>query len=61
MGKVMEFLDGKKTYLQAIAGGITVALNLAGLISEAAMVSVLAMLGVGMGASLRSAISKGAK
>jgi len=58
MSKIMEFLDGYKTYIQAAMGAVVVGLNFAGIINQEMMVSFLAMLGLGMGASLRAGIKK---
>ena len=60
MTAVLEWLKGKKTYLQAAAGGIAVALNLAGLIDSTLLGTILTAIGLGMGASIAAKVDRSA-
>jgi hypothetical protein len=56
MSKILEFLKGKKTYVVAIAGAAVQGLVFAGVLTQEAANPILAMLGFGAAASLRSAV-----
>jgi len=53
--KLNKFIDGKKTYIVAIVGGILVGLQLYGVAIPEQVWTVLGLLGLG---SIRSAITK---
>jgi ABC-type sugar transport system ATPase subunit len=55
---MLEALSGKKTYILAIAAGVTLAAQLAGFIDEGTAAAILSFLGVGGAVTLRSAIAK---
>ena len=55
MGKFIEFLSGKKTYLIAFAGACVQGLVFAGVLTQEAANPILAMLGFGAAAALRAA------
>lgn len=57
MSQLLALLVGKKTYLLAAAGGVVVALNLAGVIDAATAAKLAGLLGFGSVAALRSGIS----
>lgn len=52
----MSWLNGKKTYLIAVAAGIAYGLHIAGIIDKGTLEAVLTALGIGAVASLRHAI-----
>jgi small-conductance mechanosensitive channel len=55
MEKILEFLQGKKTYIIAICVGIVAALNQLGIAIPAWVLPVLGALGLG---AIRDAINK---
>lgn len=56
MGKFLEALNGKKTYLLAAAGAVIQGLVFAGVLTQEQAAPLLAMLGFGAAATLRSAV-----
>ena len=55
MGKFLESLAGKKTYLMAAAGAIVQGLVFAGVLTQDQANPILGMLGFGSAAALRAA------
>ncbi len=58
MGKIVEFLKGKKTYIQATGIGIIVALGWAGIIGPDVVTLALGVLGAGSVASIGAKIDR---
>lgn len=58
MASVLEFLSGKKTYLQAAAGVAVIGAYLFGLLDQETAGTLVAALGFGSIATLRAGISK---
>lgn len=58
MGKVVEYLKGKKTYIQAIGIGLVVALGWAGVIGVDVVALALGLLGAGSVASIGAKIDR---
>jgi hypothetical protein len=56
MDSFLKALDGKKTYLLAIAGAVVYGLVLAGLMTQEQANPILGLLGFGAAASIRSAV-----
>ncbi len=56
MGKFLESLAGKKTYIMAVAGAVVQGLVFAGVLTQEQATPILGMLGFGAAASLRSAV-----
>lgn len=56
MGKFLESLSGKKTYIMAFAGAVVTGLVYAGVLTQEQAAPILGMLGFGAAASLRSAV-----
>ena len=61
MKDALEFLKGKKTYLQAAAGAVVMGLYFAGVIDSTMMGTAITMLGLGMGASIGAKVDRAAK
>ena len=58
MGKLMEFQDGKKTYLVVAAATVVFVAQLLGLISSEAAATDYTALGLAGAATLRDAVKK---
>lgn len=58
MSKIINFLDGKKSYIIAIAMGVTTTLHVLGILNDTAYQTAMGILTGGGIASLKSAISK---
>ena len=56
MGKFLESLSGKKTYIMAVAGAIVQGLVFAGVLAQDQANPILGMLGFGAAAALRSSV-----
>ena len=58
MDKIKELLKGRKTYLQALGVGLTVALFAAGVLDQETATVILGFLGAGTVASLGAKIDR---
>lgn len=58
MGKILEMLSGKKTYLLGTAGTIVIGLWMFGMIDTETAEQVLGFLGFGAAVALRAGIAK---
>lgn len=56
MGKVTEFLSGKRTYILAAAGAIVQGLVFAGVLTQEQATPILGFLGFGAAATIRAAV-----
>lgn len=54
MGRILKFLEGKRTFILCALGGITVALRLGNVISDETAKSLMELLGFGSVAALRA-------
>ena len=61
MNKIIEFLKGKKTYIQSGIALVVIALWMGGYIDEVTAAPILAMLGFGSAISLKAGIERGKK
>lgn len=55
---MLNFLQGKKTYIMALVAGVGLALFYAGIINDTVLKMLLAFTGVATIASIRSALQK---
>lgn len=58
MSKILGFLSGKKSYIIAIAIGISTTLHVLGILSDTAFQTAMGILAGGGFAAIKSAISK---